>query len=314
MFASARAPSSCKRCLQHLTCAPATSSSSYRLASTASTASASAFAAASSPLEPRPAPRRRAGGGGAAAARDELLAEKTARIAAAERSIAAAERSVAAAERSVAAAERSVAAAERELRERLAEKDAHLCDVRAHAAQLLAHAKHAADVAKGVLNVRGLFEACLAEIWRAAGPGPALSVDRTPVTARLRLLLSEGSGAGHCAGLVAYLRVAAEDNGVPEREILMQAGRLYEVLSERLHSDATSGAGTTSLPTAIFDRSGRTTMVALAAFVRFTGRSIALYDDMGGAQSLRMRQLDSPTQCGVTLEVLRKAPFAPISP
>ena len=91
--------------------------------------------------------------------------------------------------------------------------------------------------------------------------------------------------------------------------MLTQAGRLYEVLSERLHSDAASGAGTTHLPVEMFEHSGRTTMVALAAFVRFTGRDIALYNATGAVASLRLR-LPLPAACTATAEALATAPFS----
>lgn len=196
-----------------------------------------------------------------------------------------------------------LAAAERAMRERLsdkdallsakdallAEKDARLSDVRKSHARELASAKHAADLARGLLNVRGLFEACLADVWRAAGGRPE---DRASVSDKLRQLVA--AEFGRCPGLVAYLKMAAADNGVPEQELLRQTGRLYEVLSERLHSDAASGAGATSLPAELFERSGRTTMVALAAFVRFTGRKLALYSSDGAAQRLRLRAIEPP--------------------
>jgi hypothetical protein len=174
-----------------------------------------------------------------------------------------------------------------------------------------------------VLNVRGLLEACLADIAAAACRGAASSSppSSSPLpsapSALLRLLLGRSSSAASgappsiCPGFVAYLRRAAADNGVPERDMLTQAGRLYDVLSERLHSDAASGAGTTRLPAEVFERSGRTTMVALAAVVRFSGRDIALYDAAGDAQPLRLR-LPPPAAaaCAATFEALASEPFS----
>ena len=197
--------------------------------------------------------------------------------------------------------------------------------MRTSSSREVALAKHAADIAKGVLNARGLFEACLADIASAASSGSSSSFPSSP-SAQLRRLLGGGGGGGGgggsssgsaapgaqpspCPGLVAYLRRAAADNGVPEREMLTQAGRLYEVLSERLHSDAASGAGTTTLPVEMFERSGRATMVALAAFVRFTGRDIALYNANGSMASLRLR-LPPPAACTATAEALATAPFS----
>ena len=268
--------------------------------------SAAAAAAASALIAARPPParpRRAAATTLLLALKDALLAEKDARIAAAERE--------------------------------LHGKDALLAEVRMSSSRDVALAKHAADIAKGVLNARGLFEACLADIASAASSGSFSSFPSSP-SAQLRRLLggssssnssSSGGGGGGggsnsssgsaapgaqpspCPGLVAYLRRAAADNGVPEREMLTQAGRLYEVLSERLHSDAASGAGTTTLPVEMFERSGRATMVALAAFVRFTGRDIALYNANGSMASLRLR-LPPPAACTATAEALATAPFS----
>ena len=280
--------------------------------------SAAAAAAASALIAARPPParpRRAAATNLLLALKDALLAEKDARIAAAEREL-----------------RERIAAAERELRERIAAaerelhgKDALLAEVRTSSSREVALAKHAADIAKGVLNARGLFEACLADIASAASSGSSSSFPSSP-SAQLRRLLGGGGGGGGgggsssgsaapgaqpspCPGLVAYLRRAAADNGVPEREMLTQAGRLYEVLSERLHSDAASGAGTTHLPVEMFERPGRTTMVALAAFVRFTGRDIALYNATGAVASLRLR-LPPPAACTATVEALATAPFS----
>ena len=257
--------------------------------------------------------------------KDARLAEKDARLAEKDARLAAA---LAAAERNL--RERLVSA-ERELRGALAGKDALLAikdellaEVRASSSRDVAIAKHAADVAKGVLNVRGLFEACLADIAAAAcrGAASSSSPSSSPLpsapSALLRLLLGRSSSSAAsgappsiCPGFVAYLRRAAADNGVPERDMLTQAGRLYDVLSERLHSDAASGAGTTRLPAEVFERSGRTTMVALAAVVRFSGRDIALYDATGDAQPLRLR-LPPPAAaaCAATFEALANEPFS----
>jgi len=215
-----------------------------------------------------------------------MLAEKDARLAAAERDM---RERLSAKDALLSAAERHKDALLSAKDALIAEKDARLSDVRKSHARELASAKHAADLARGVLNVRGLFEACLADVWRAAGGRPE---DRASVSEKLRQLVAAESG--RCPGLVAYLKMAAADNGVPEPELLRQAGRLYEVLSERLHSDAASGAGTTSLPAELFERSGRATMVALAAFVRFTGRNLALYSSDGAAQRLRLRAIEPP--------------------
>ena len=181
---------------------------------------------------------------------------------------------------------------------------------KAHAAAL-AVAAHDVDVSRGLLNVRGLFETCVEDAWRAAAPRVNPKERYATVSDKLRLLLRGDA----CPGLVAYLKVAAEDNGAPEGDLLRQAGRLYEVLSERLHSDAASSVGTTELPAAIFDRSGRNTMIALAAFARFTGRDLALYSFVGGGaqqQRLQLRRVGplAPCHAELTREKLMLLPFA----
>ena len=247
------------------------------------------------------------------AAKDAQLADKDARIASAEREmkerVATAERElqarVAAAERElkerVATAERSAAAAESQLRERLAEKDAGMAAQCLASAQALARAKHETDVARGILNVRGLFEACLAEIWRASEIKGTVSTSK-----KLEALLAGGG----CPGLSAYLQLTAVDNGVPEEEVLRQAKSLYDKLSVRLHADAAEG--TSRLPIEVLERWGRPTMVALAAFVSFAGRDLSLYNEEGGDLQLRLRLVPSPIPCKATMEELKHLAVGPV--
>jgi hypothetical protein len=253
------------------------------------------------------------------AGKDAMLAGKDAQLAAADRELhgllSSRDAQLAAADRELhgllSSRDAQLAAADRELQgllesrdALLREKDARLSDRLVSHARELAIAMHAADLARGVLNVRGLFEACVADVWRESG---GLPDDRGSVSDKLRQLLA--AGPARCPGLVAYMKVAAADNGVPEQDLLRQAGRLYEVLSERLHSDAASGAGTTRLPAAVFERSGRATMLALAAFVRFTGRNLALYGSDGKAQRLRLRAIEPlSSPCEITQEQLRRLP------
>jgi len=236
------------------------------------------------------------------AAKDAQLADKDARIASAEREM---KERVAAAERElkerVATAERSAAAAESQLRERLAEKDAGMAAQCLASAQALARAKHETDVARGILNVRGLFEACLAEIWRASEIKGTVSTSK-----KLEALLAGGG----CPGLSAYLQLTAVDNGVPEEEVLRQAKSLYDKLSVRLHADAAEG--TSRLPIEVLERWGRPTMVALAAFVSFAGRDLSLYNEEGGDLQLRLRLVPSPIPCKATMEELKHLAVGPV--
>jgi hypothetical protein len=278
--------------LRSLACRPPADFAAARrrlLASAAAAAAAAAQAAAA----PRPPARRAASAaarGAFSAAARAVFAEKDLRLAASEREL-----------------RERVAAFEREL----AGKDERLEDLRKAHAAALAVAAHDVDVSRGLLNVRGLFEACVEDAWRAAAPRVNPEERYATVSDKLRLLLRGDA----CPGLVAYLKVAAEDNGAPEGDLLRQAGRLYEVLSERLHSDAASSVGTTELPAAIFDRSGRNTMIALAAFARFTGRDLALYSFVGGGaqqQRLQLRRVGPlvPCHAELTREKLMLLPFA----
>ena len=185
-----------------------------------------------------------------------------------------------------------IAAAERELRERVAElrervssverdKDALLASVRDSAAREIALSKHDADVAKGVVDARGLFEACVADMSRG------LADDGGTVSSRLQRILK-------LPEVVAYLKAAAADNSIPEDTLLRQARKLYDVVSERVHAEAASRGSAVRLPAALFERSGRPTLVAFAAFVRFSGRVLSMYTADGCDVHITLR---TPIAC-----------------
>ena len=169
---------------------------------------------------------------------------------------------------------------------RLAEKDVRLAEHAKVFASELARAKHDADVARGVVDARGLLEACIAELWALVASDPTV---RMPASQKLARLLGSDGKPPASPALVAYLQQAAVDNGVPVETLMTQARKLYDVFSERLHTESASGDGTTRLPSDLFERSGRATMVALTAFVRFTGRTLELYDVDGAADELHLR-------------------------
>ena len=215
-------------------------------------------------------------------------------------------------------------AAERELQARLADKDARLADKDARladkdarladkdalmkaqltwASSELATSKYNADVASGILNVRELFEACLADIWRACGPSIYV---RVSTSQKLAQLLS-ASGI-RCPGLLTYLHQAAADNGLPEEEVLQQARKLYEALSLRVHADVAEGT-TRFFPAQVIDHMGGPATVALAAFVRFTGRDISLYGKDAASLPLRLRRPPLSCPCSATAEELQRAPL-----
>jgi len=178
-----------------------------------------------------------------------------------------------------------IADAVREKNARLAEKDALLATVRASAARDIALAKQVADVANGVVDARGLLEACVAELAAALVGAGRVRAGILPATVseRLSLLFSE------CSEFVAYLKTAAADNNVPADVLLRQAKKLYDVLSERVHSEA-AGGGVVRLPVELFQHSGRPTLVALAALARFAGRDLRLYQFGGGDGGVVLRK------------------------
>ena len=166
-----------------------------------------------------------------------------------------------------------LADAVREKDARLLEKDALLAEVRASALRSVSLAKHEADIARGVVNARGLLEACIADLMTsliAANRINHKSLASTSMSARLALLFEK------CPELIAYLETSAANNSVPPDVLLRQAKKLYDVLSERVHAEAADG-GILTLPVELFERSGRPTLIAFAALASFAGRDLGLY-------------------------------------
>lgn len=189
----------------------------------------------------------------------------------------------------------------------LKEKDTRLEEkVLAHASAL-AVALHDADVARAVVTSRVLFDNSLDTLWKQAHaelqlPPPA----NVGVSKRAEVLLRSPSAGGKFPGLGHALAVAAEDNDVPPSEVLMQARRLYEILSARVHS--VELRGTARLPEDVFEAAGRPAMVAFAGIVRAAGRTLSLYRLGDGEVRLRLRV---PVPCSATLEAARAAPLMP---
>jgi len=249
-------------------------------------AAAAAPRRAASTLSPARAPRGLAAllaaADSRAAAAEHRLADKEALLAAVECrladkdalvtfTVAAAASAVAAAECRLADKDALVASTVAAAECRLADKQA-LADAtsKLHAVELAA-AKHAADVANSRLNVRSILETSVYETWSTCGPrkpSPAAS----GCAGRLMALLEPGNG---CAGLVAYVRVAAVDNGVPPEHALAEARKLYATFCSRMHADAPEGSE--GLSSAVFEGPGRTALVAYAALVHFSGRRLRLY-------------------------------------
>lgn len=90
-----------------------------------------------------------------------------------------------------------------------------------------------------------------------------------------------------CDYLKAYVRIAATDNNVPPDDALKEARKLYASSCSRAHADAPEGSAGVS--PVVFESARRTALVAYAAIVHYTGRSISLYaiDDTSATRCAR---------------------------
>ena len=180
---------------------------------------------------------------------------------------------------------------------RLQEKDAFARFREAAFAKDMELLQYALDTAESRFEARALLEAILCNLWKR------VPSKRPPsgTSDQLAGLLKEGA----CPGLLAYLRQAADDNGVREVDLLRQTGKLYDVLCERLNAEAIGG--TTCVPTELFEHSGRTTLLAFAALASFSGRDLSLYKLGGEVIPLKLRALRgdcSATQAQVRASAL----------
>ena len=199
---------------------------------------------------------------------------------------------------------------------RLAEKDAHfrallaekLASARVlaeyHAqrerthALALAVAKYELDLALDRVGVRAITEAMVGELQQLCGDGP--SAKPRGISAALEVLLRAGGG---CPSLAAYLRVAAEDNGLSTDGVVESARLLYSSLSTHLHTQSLGGR--TLLAADALANSN--TLLAFAALASFTGRHYSFYLKQDrGALAPRLRV---PLGCGSTMDALRAQPF-----
>jgi len=179
-----------------------------------------------------------------------------------------------------------------EKEKRLQDKAEYVRQLQATFAKDLSLAIHRADLAEGTSGARAVLEGSLDSIW-SKQPGVSRS---STTTQQLAGLLKE---SGPCSGLLVYLRLAAEDNGVRESELLRQAGKLYDVLSQPVHTERVGS--TVHLPVDLF--SGRTTLLAFAALASFSGRDLSLYKLGGKEFSLKLRALRG--DCTATLKQVR---------
>lgn len=186
----------------------------------------------------------------------------------------------------------------KEKNERLVERDAAFARERALLLDKVAHSLEDADLAAGAVNARAKLEQAIKGIWDL--PSRRASKAQT-MTARSKALLDDGS-AGVCPGLVAYLRVAAEDNDEPVEAVLKCARVVYELLSSRLR--ANSADGDSVLPDRLFDSlaGGRPLVVAYSAVLKFSGRNVAFATLRVGSKPVVLRV---PCACDTPLEAVR---------
>jgi len=174
------------------------------------------------------------------------------------------------------------------------EKDAHLQSRERTFAIEMAAIKYSLDTANGKIESRAVLEVILPNIWKSIVIKKNMP---TGTSNQLAELLKEGT----CPGLIAYLKQAAEDNGVREVDLLRQTGKLYNVLCESLHSEALGG--TSRLPAVLFNQPGHAMLVAFAALASFSGRDLSLYHLGGDVIPLKLRALRG--SCSATQEEVR---------
>jgi hypothetical protein len=177
---------------------------------------------------------------------------------------------------------------------RLKEKDAHLQSRERTFAREMAAMTYSLDTANGKIESRAVLEVILPNIWKSIVIKKNMP---TGTSNQLAELLKEGT----CPGLIAYLKQAAEDNGVREVDLLRQTGKLYNVLCEYLHSEALGG--TSRLPAVLFNQPGHAMLVAFAALASFSGRDLSLYHLGGDVIPLKLRALRG--SCSATQEEVR---------
>jgi hypothetical protein len=166
---------------------------------------------------------------------------------------------------------------------RLGEKDEAMRRMEIASAKDLALAWYTADIAESRISARALLEGALDGIWAKLPGGRSLGSSTTQQLAGLL------KADGPCPGLLAYLRQAAVDNGVKESELLRQVGKLYDVVSERVHAEPVGGVS--RVPADLFKQSGRTTLIAFAALACFSGRDLSLYKLGGELVPIKLRAL-----------------------
>jgi hypothetical protein len=171
----------------------------------------------------------------------------------------------------------------------------------------VAHAKetaclvHQNDVARGIMDIRAVFETAVEALWTMGKLGTPDDAKKLSTTALLHVILNDYN----CPGLMHYITVAATDNNIASKAVHALAWDAYKIAST-LHTQGSSGAGTLDAEASsdVFSGTGKATLVAMAALVSFTGRALLLYDvnrdfaKLGTSLKLRV---PPPKGCHATL-------------
>jgi hypothetical protein len=145
--------------------------------------------------------------------------------------------------------------------------------------------------------------------WDLFGIDPAGQKNFESTSRRIEALFNVSNPA--CPGLIEYMKLAAEDNQVTERDVFTQTTRLFDLLSPRYHSEAPEA--TSCFPSELFNQQGRATMVAFAALASASGRNLRFYHVDHSATpntSPLWLRVPPPDICKTTMKILRSQKFA----
>ena len=181
-------------------------------------------------------------------------------------------------------------------------------EVKASSAARVAAALYDLDVARGFLGARPLLEQSFLELRRGTargGDGMRSGGSKGAMSQVLdELLPAKQDVKSSCPGLIAYLTVAATDNGLNPEQVLRSAKELYPSLSKLSHS--TPVGMPEQLPEDVFAGWGEESRLAFAAIVTFSGRRMSFYARNSALAPYKLRNISG---CSVTVEAVRAAPL-----
>jgi hypothetical protein len=153
-------------------------------------------------------------------------------------------------------------------------------------------------VALGNVSVRSLFETLLLQAGRDAKVDPKHSR-----TARTKAVFSKSNP---CSGLINYLTVVAEDNGVDADQLLAAGSDLYHLLSNPTHGGHVSRSRD-RIDAEVF-ASVTNSVLAMMGFASFYGRDARLYVDGAPAAPIKLR-VPPAARCVASEADIRSLPF-----